>query len=191
MTISCPSCFTDNPDGTLACIACGTMLESDDPNQSSPVSLLHLPAGTVLHNGKYRIDKTLGEGGFGITYKAANLLTGETIALKEFLPERSSRQGTVMCWSSAITPARQREELEKFKAEAESIHRCNHPNTVKVYDWFEANNTAYIAMDFVAGSPLSEVLKQAGQLPESQVKSYLQQIAEALRVVHTNQLLHR
>jgi eukaryotic-like serine/threonine-protein kinase len=193
MSITCLTCLEENPDGTAVCISCGSELAIDDDNSgaSSSSSPLHLQPGALLQQGRYKIDKTLGQGGFGITYKSTDQTTGAIVAVKEFFPDRSARIGTVMHWSNAIAPAEQRKELEKFRAEAENLSKCQHPNIVKVYDWFEENQTAYIVMEFITGKPLSDILKQEGRLSEDRIRTYLQQIAEALKVVHAQQLLHR
>lgn len=192
MTIQCLTCFQENPDGAVTCMTCGSELAiDDDKTGSSSSSPLHLQPGALLKQGKYKIDKTLGQGGFGITYKSTDQTTRAIVAVKEFFPERSARIGTVMHWSNSIAPAEQRKELEKFRAEAENLSKCQHPNIVKVYDWFEENQTAYIVMEFITGKPLSDILKQEGSLSEDRIRTYLQQIAEALKVVHGQQLLHR
>jgi serine/threonine protein kinase len=94
-------------------------------------------------------------------------------------------------WSSAVTPQEKRKQIQEFKNEAESLSKCRHPNIVKVFDNFEENETAYIVMEFARGEPLSSILKNEKTIPESRVKAYLLQIADALKVVHANGLLHR
>ena len=190
MPIICSACLTENIDNASSCIICGCPLNA---TPASGYQSYHLPPGTLLQRGKYklRIERTLGEGGFGITYKGTDLVLSTKVAIKELFPDKSVRQGTSIIWSPFITPQARSEQINKFKYEAECISKCVHPNIVKVYDWFEENNTAYMVMDFIEGKPLFKVFKESGRLPVNRVKYYFIQVAEALKVVHYNSLLHR
>jgi serine/threonine protein kinase len=190
MAIQCNNCFHDNPDHIQYCEACGFPLSS----QSQSVGY-YLPPGTILtnpqNNNQYRIEKTLGEGGFGITYKGIYLKTSLPVAIKENWPG-GARNKTQVIWPSSITPQDRQEQLTKFIREGEHIYKCQHPNIVKVYDWFSANNTTYLVMEFLAGKSLESLSRdQGGRLPEFQVKKYLIQVCQGLKVVHSNNLLHR
>ena len=186
--MDCPVCLELNSDNAMSCSTCGASLISSGVAAPSP---LHLPPSTLLRQGKYRIIKTLGEGGFGITYKAVDINTSLEVAIKELLPDRCSKKGMTFIWSSAVTPQEKRKQIQEFKNEAESLSKCRHPNIVKVFDHFEENETAYIVMEFARGEPLSSVLQKEKSIPESRVKAYLLQIADALKVVHASGLLHR
>lgn len=96
-----------------------------------------------------------------------------------------------MIWSSSITPQERQKQLQEVRHEAERIKKCNHPSIVEVYESFEENNTAYMIMAFVEGKTLAKILKEQGFLQEDRVKRYFIQIAEALQVIHANQILHR
>ena len=183
MSIDCPSCLTANPDGSQSCTSCGTPLEVSS-------STYHLPTGTLLKQGQYRIEKVIGDGGFGITYQGTDL-ANSAIAIKELWPEKAVRQGTSVTWPHAIAPKERQQQIAKFKLEASYLHKCIHPHIVKVYDWFDENDTAYIAMEFVAGETLYDIFKKEGQVSEERVKRYFIQVAEALKVVHANNFLHR
>ena len=186
MSIQCPTCLTENPDTNSNCFACGTPLVVESSNY-------YLPSGTILqsqHN-QYRIEKTLGAGGFGITYKGIELNSSAIVAIKENWPENGSRQNTSVVWPSSITPKDRNDQINGFIREGQFIHQCQHPNIVKVYDWLIANNTAYIAMEFLPGKSLYEILQSEGPLPEAKVKKYLLQIARALQFIHSQNLLHR
>ncbi|MDH6100398.1 protein kinase [Anabaenopsis sp. FSS-46] len=186
MTIQCPTCLTENPDNATICIACGFPLT---PTQTS--SIYHLPSGTILGQGKYQIEKVLGEGGFGITYQGVYLQNSAKVAIKELWPEKAARTGNTVCWPHSITPAERQKQLDSFQTEASYLSRCSHRNIVKIYDWFQENNTVYLVMEFVAGKTLYQMFQEQGKLPENQITDYFIQIAEALKVVHQNQLLHR
>lgn len=191
MSIDCPSCLTPNPDGAMMCMSCGTPFASAS-GQPSQISL-HLPPGTTLKKGQFQIEKTLGEGGFGITYKGKDLLNSREVAIKEFWwAEKFVRQGVTVMWSSSVPPQQQREQLEKFSEEARVLQKCQHLNIVRVYDWFSENNTAYMIMDLILGKSLLKILEENKRpLEENRVIKYFIQVADALKVVHRNNLLHR
>ena len=151
---------------------------------------MELPRGTLLKQGQYHIESTLGEGGFGITYRGIDFKTSRQVAIKENWPDSGVRQGTQVLWTRT-TPQQQQEELHKFKSEAQYLFKCIHPHVVRVYDWFEENNTAYSVMNFVPGKSLSDIFMEQGKLQEDELINYFLQITAALQVVHLNNLLHR
>lgn len=129
---------------------------------------MQLQAGTTLQNGKYKIIRVLGQGGFGITYLAGNTLLDKPVAIKEFFPKDfCGRDNT-----SHITPGTQNnaDTIEKLKSrflkEAKNIAKLDHPGIVKIYDIFEENNTAYYVMDYIEGENLNDIVKRNGPLPE-------------------------
>jgi eukaryotic-like serine/threonine-protein kinase len=188
MSITCPACMTENSDNASFCTVCGFSLT---PAGSSSSSTYHLPAGALLKQGRYKIEKTLGEGGFGITYKGTDSTNSLGVAIKELWPEKAIRQGNTITWPNSITPQTKQQQLSKFQLEANYLSRCVHRNIAKVYDWFEENNTAYIIMEFISGKSLYQVWKEENPLLEERVKRYIIEIAEALKIVHSNNLLHR
>lgn len=152
---------------------------------------MELAPGTLLKQQQYQVQTTLGKGGFGITYRGIDLKSSRTVAIKENWPESGVRQGTTVIWPHHTTRKQQQEELQKFKGEAQYLSQCIHPNIVKVYDWFEENNTAYTVMEFIKGRLLSDLFEAEGLLPENRIQRYLMQIAAALQVIHAKNLLHR
>lgn len=186
MFILCPVCLSENQQNAITCMACGAALQ---PNNFPPSH--YLPNNSTLQQGKYQINKILGEGGFGITYEGVDLTNARKVAIKENWPEKGMRQGTTIVWPHTITPQNRQWQLKKFATEAEYIAQCSHPSIVKVYDWFEENNTAYMTMALVEGKPLSSILQEEGCLTGDRAKRYFLQIAEALKVVHDANLLHR
>lgn len=182
MPTSCPTCLTDNFVTAFNCTTCGTPL-------AEPA--YYLPSGTLLQQGRYRIDQKIGEGGFAITYKGFDLIHSKVVAIKENWPEKASRQGKSIVWPSSITPQNRQKQIQEIRNEAERIKKCVHPNIVEVYESFEENNTAYIILSFIEGRALSKVLQEEGCLEEARVNRYFIQIAEALKLVHFNQILHR
>ncbi|MCL2930285.1 MAG: protein kinase [Trichodesmium sp. MAG_R01] len=187
----CPSCLHENAPGVNSCIVCGTDLTSTATTSPSSVSGLHLPMGTLLKQGWYKIEKVLGQGGFGITYKAIYCLNSTLVAIKELWPESGYRHGKSVVWPPSIAPIDQKEQVEKFKLEAAYLQRCNSPNIAKVYDCFEENSSIYMVMEFIDGVSLSSLMVNQKCLHENKVIEYAKQIANALVVVHENNLLHR
>lgn len=185
MPTQCPTCLIENSDNSCNCIACGTPFTTEH-------STYHLPAGTLLKQCQYKVETTWGEGGFGITYKGRDLGNSRDVAIKELWPEKASRvHGKTVIWSPSITPKNRQEQIQNFEREAQYLSMCLHPSIVRVYDWFSENNTAYIIMAFIQGKSLYEIYKQEGCLSQDKIKIYFIQVAEALKVVHSNNLLHR
>lgn len=187
MSIICPACLTENVDSAIVCQVCGFSPLSDrlKPNQNDP---LLLPIGHLLKQGLYRIEKSLGRGGFGITYLATNLSNSQQVAIKELFPEGVARQGISVYWSK---PKEQQEDIQKSALEYQYLSQCVHSNIAKVIEFFPENNTAYIVMNFISGKSLFSLLKEEGKLPVDRVKRYFIQIAEALKIVHECNFLHR
>ncbi|NJL99930.1 MAG: protein kinase [Synechococcaceae cyanobacterium SM2_3_2] len=185
MTITCPSCLTENPDTEIQCIVCGNQLQ---PQTNTGI---HLPPGTTLKNGLYEIVDSLGEGGFGITYKGRSPRIPYPVAIKELLPERSARQGKLLVWSHTIPPQERQKLLYRYRQEAAYLRACQHPSIVEVHDWFQENDTAYMVMRFIQGKTFAQVIKEQTYLPETTVRNYAIKIALALEIAHNQNLLHR
>ena len=149
-----------------------------------------LAQGQLLKNGQYQIQSLLGQGGFGITYKGIYVANGAKVAIKELWPQ-GARQGTQVTWPPSISPQEKAQQIHSFLVEAANQYQCQHSNIAKVYDYFEENNTAYIVLEFVAGKSLLKILEEEKVLDESRVKKYFLQIADALRVIHNNNFMHR
>lgn len=189
----CPACLQNNPVSATLCSYCGSIFSYNPVGSVAQISPLHLPPATLLKQNRYQLEKTLGEGGFGITYKGIDLVTYRQIAIKElWWSEKFIRQGIAVLWSSSVSPKEKREQIEKFKYEASILQKCQHPNIVRVYDWFEENNTAYMIMDLIQGKSLYKIFEEESQpVSEARIKKYFIQVAEALKVVHSNNLIHR
>ena len=144
---------------------------------------------------EYEIIETLGQGGFGITYRAQHTALLTYHAVKEFLPiDLATRvDGTTVQPKSE----RYREQYVRFREgfleEAKTLLVFQgHKNIVRVHDFFEENGTAYIVMDFVEGRNLSTYLKrQEGMLYDFEVREFLPQLLDALEAVHRKGVIHR
>lgn len=153
-----------------------------------------LPVGTLLQGGKYRIDRYLSSGGFGNTYVATNIEFDEQVAIKEFfmrgISEREDDFITVSV-SNATNVGQFVSQKDKFRKEARRLRKLRNDHIVAVHDLFEENGTAYYEMDLIKGESLSERLKRTGQtLTENEVLSILNQVLDALAVVHEQGIYH-
>ena len=135
--------------------------------------LAGLPEGI----GKYRLDAILGRGAMGIVYRAFDPLIERTLALK-----------TVR--ASLGEPEQARELLQRFRTEAQAAGRLMHPNIVAVHEYGELDDLAYIAMEFVDGSPLSAFVGQA-PCPLPQVLGWMSDLLAALAYAHAHGVIHR
>ena len=149
-----------------------------------------LPPGFRL--GNYRVVRVLGAGGFGVTYLCEHGGLGVTVAVKEYLPnDIAVRSGNAVAPKSTADREGYRWGLGRFLDEARTLARFEHRNVVRVRDYFEANGTAYIVMDYEDGEPLDRVLERKGTLTEAQIKRVLLPIVAGLRQVHAAGFLHR
>ena len=149
-----------------------------------------LPPGFRL--GNYRVVRVLGAGGFGVTYLCEHGGLGVTVAVKEYLPnDIAVRSGSAVAPKSAADREGYAWGLSRFLDEARTLARFEHSNVVRVRDYFEANGTAYIVMDYEDGEPLDRVLERKGTLAEAQIKRVLLPIVAGLRQMHAAGFLHR
>ena len=150
-----------------------------------------LPRGYPLN--EYRIESTLGIGGFGVTYLATDGNLNLKVAIKEYLPgdvavraddhsvrTKSPDSAETFNWGRA-----------RFLEESRTLASFRHPNIVRVMRFFEANQTAYMVMEFVAGEPLQEWIKARRPLAEPAVCGIAAPILDGLEIVHRAGYLHR
>ena len=184
----CLSCFGELSPSRV-CKRCG---KHADDTQNLPH---HLPQRTVL-NDKYIIAKTLGEGGFGITYLAWELSSGKKVAVKEYFPSgyvnRVAKNNQVIINSKQNQAASNR-GLKRFIDEAKTLAKVkNLAGIVSVRDFFSANGTAYIVMEFLDGISLKKyVQRKGGKISCDEVISILRPVMESLISVHELGLIHR
>jgi serine/threonine protein kinase len=101
------------------------------------------------------------------------------------------RRGTTVHPSGAITVSEFQEERNKFLEEGQRLAQFQHPSIVKVFSLFEENNTAYMVMEFLNGKTLLKMVEESGHLDEGLLVLYIDQVAEALAVVHQANMIHR
>ena len=154
-----------------------------------------LPQGCVLRD--YTIQEVLGHGGFGIVYKACHNELDHVVAIKEYLPsELAVREGTSIRAKSADCETHFADGLRRFREEAKAlIDFQQHPSVVDCRDFFRANGTAYLVMEYVEGLPLSELLRQreaAGQpFTESDLLGIAIPLGQGLAHIHSAGVIHR
>ncbi len=154
---------------------------------------MHLSDNTLLQGGKYKIEKVLGQGGFGITYLAENTMLDGKVAIKEsFFKDFCDREADTS--HVTIGTSGNREIVERFKQkfikEARTIFKLNHPNIVRILDIFEENETAYYVMEYIEGESLSDMVKRRGYLPEDEALGYIREVGSALSYIHSRSMNH-
>ena len=151
-----------------------------------------LPVGTRL--AEFELTKLLGEGGFGVVYLAHDHSLQRRVALKEYMPSSlAQRSGESQV---SVKSERYRETFEaglkSFINEARLLASFDHPSLVKVYRFWEANGTAYMAMPFLEGKTLRDILRALPHAPdEAWLRSVLAPLTDALAVIHAEQCYHR
>ncbi|GEM_PF-6656233 len=154
---------------------------------------LALNEGTILA-GQYVIEKILGQGGFGITYKASVYITGEKVAIKEFFPDTmATRQGTIVMPSSGEKGSSFAYGKNCFLEEAKTLAQfIGVEGIVRIHTYFEENKTAYFVMDYVEGVSFDEYIKaNGGKIPYETAEGILIKVIDALSVVHKKGIVHR
>src|SRR5215472_14540629 len=133
---------------------------------------MNLMIGQAL--GHYRIEAKLGEGGMGVVYRAFDTHLDRPVAIK-------------ILRADATTSL---ERKRRFLQEAKAASALNHPNIIHIYDINSSDGTDFIAMEFVAGKPLDQLIGKTG-LPLRDTLKYSIQVADALACAHTAGIIHR
>jgi serine/threonine protein kinase/tetratricopeptide (TPR) repeat protein len=178
--MKCPRCHTDNPDESAYCSRCGTQLIKPATSVSFTqtatflASPRDLPVGGTFV-GRYQVTEELGKGGMGRVYKAFDNEVGEYVALKVLRPEISADESIV----------------ERFRNELKLARRISHRNICRMFDIGRAQETTYIAMEFVSGEDLKTLLRRVGQLPARRTVAIAVQVCEGLAEAHRLGVVHR
>ena len=184
----CPYCM-EPLAAERPCPHCGK-----DPKGYIP-SVHHLPSDTLLQ-GRYRIGRVLGEGGFGITYLGLDENLGRLVAVKEYFPtffvlrENSVSLG-VTCYTSQGQDFYEKGR-DQFLQEARTMARLDKVREiVRVMDFFSANNTAYLVMEFLEGETLKELVARRGPIPAEELLDLTRPVVAAVGTIHRAGILHR
>ncbi|KQB95490.1 protein kinase [Loktanella sp. 1ANDIMAR09] len=164
-----------------------------DPSQIYESQGQGLPTGLELLDGKFKIDRQIGAGGFGITYLAMDTFLERPVVIKECFPASvCMRFGNRVTVNAPSHDAQYRQIVEMFMREARSIAKLRHPNIVSVHQAFEENGTAYMVLDLFEGRDLLDVIEDDNDaLSPDQVRDILVKVLDAIELVHSNDLLHR
>jgi eukaryotic-like serine/threonine-protein kinase len=163
----CPVCSTEYPANERFCPRDGSALRS----QGAANDLV----GTIIAE-RYHIIKKLGEGGMGQVYLAEHVKMGRKSAVKVMNPGMVQNVDAV----------------SRFNREAQNASRINHPNVAGIYDFGETpDGLVYLAMEFVEGKPLTEIIREHGALPPMRASEIARQTAEGLSVAHDMGIVHR
>jgi formylglycine-generating enzyme required for sulfatase activity/predicted Ser/Thr protein kinase len=125
--------------------------------------------------GKYKIIEEVGRGGFAAVYKAVDTTLDRTVALKVLAPH--------LLWDPTF--------VQRFQQEAKVAANLDHSNIVTIYEVGQIEGVYFIAMQFLEGRTLSQILGAGGPLPVSRVQAIIEQIASALDYAHARGLVHR
>ncbi len=150
-----------------------------------------LNAGTTLM--WFKIESVLGRGGFGITYLATDENLHTHVAIKEYLPGEISTR----ILDSQVVPRDEDDRkvyewgLSRFLDEARILAQFKHPNIVRVLTVFEANNTAYMVMEYEHGNDLSSLIRDSRYRTEAYLRPLFMQMLSGLGEVHKKNIIHR
>ncbi len=185
----CPYCMTPVEPNT-PCPTCGLTMGSYHPASH------HLPPGTMLMD-RYLLGRVLGEGGFGITYIGYDNRLDLRVAVKEYFPPTMvGRDAThtleVQRYNGTVSQGFDQGK-DRFLREARAMGRMDKtPEIVAVRDFFEANDTAYIVMEYIDGTTFKELVAQhGGVLPADQLLTMIKPLFGALEALHKDNLIHR
>lgn len=162
-----------------------------------------LAIGTILHGEAYdyKIMNVLGQGTFGITYKAKVEMKGALgrldsnmyVAVKEFfMKEVNGRENSSVTSGSTSNGGLFYYYRDKFEREARNLSTLSHPNIVKVLEAFHANGTTYYSMEYIDGISLDKKIAQSpqGRMPLTEAIETLKQISAAIAFMHSRNMLH-
>lgn len=190
----CPHCGAGEKTSATMKI---TEQEQENPFDVNAEEMLYLKRNSELRNNRYIIQEKVGQGGFGITYKAFDVNLERLVAVKEFfspnLMHREASGNEVTVYPSA----RESYELQllKFKREAgiASMFRDTDycVNCIKTYDTFEENGTAYIVMEYIDYMTLKDYMKNREELlPLQEIKEIIMQVLIGIENIHQRGVLH-
>jgi tetratricopeptide (TPR) repeat protein len=159
---------------------CRASLPEEEPLASATDSGAHAPAGAKGFLGsseddRYRIVGEVGRGGMGIVYKVQDTVLDRVVAFK-VLPQALVEND---------------QAIANFMREAQAAAKLNHPNIVTVYDTGERQGRYFIAMEYVEGTTLKEIMRRRGAISPSGILHVLMQISEALAYAHDKKVVHR
>ena len=188
MSKFCMSCMEQYEDKFEVCPHCGYIEGTKEEDA------LHIIPSSILHE-RYIVGKSIGFGGFGVTYIGYDALLEQKVAIKEYMPSEFSTRAMGAMGITVFGGKKEeqcQEGMTKFHDEAKKLAKFNHNDgIVKVYDTFEENNTAYIIMELLDGETLASYLEREQTIPLEQAIELILPISESLKSVHEAGIIHR
>jgi serine/threonine protein kinase len=135
--------------------------------------------GQQLNNNRYEIVERIGTGGFGVTYKALDRETANTVVAIKTLNEKRQRQANF------------NKLQDNFLNEALSLAKCSHPHVIRVERVFSEGQVWAMVMEYIDGETLEDRIIDKGRMAETQAVEIIQKIGSAVSYVHSQQLIHR
>ncbi|MFQ5551514.1 MAG: protein kinase, partial [Gemmatimonadales bacterium] len=179
----CAQCGTELAEGVRFCASCGfdisqgTKAATATPPQPAKRAIEDVIADQLKESlvGEYDIYGMLGKGGMAIVYRAHEMMLDREVAIKVLPPEMAFGSGMV----------------ERFKREAKTSAKLNHPNIIPIYRIGELEGTVYFVMKYVPGKGLDEILKVVGRLSPEMTAAVIEQVGNALQYAHKQDVIHR
>ena len=128
-----------------------------------------------VYSGRYELQRKVARGGMADVFLSRDLLLDRPVALKVLFPAFASDPAFV----------------QRFRREAQSAARLNHPNVVSVFDWGQEGSTYFIVMEFVEGQSLAQVLRESGRMEPDRAATIAADVADALAFAHEHGVVHR
>ena len=184
----CMGCMETIEENVETCPYCGFMQKSQNVKGL-------LQTGTILQN-RYIVGRSIGNGGFGVTYIGLDAQLKRKIAIKEFFPRKTSarmQDGMQVAAPSIECQQAFNRGLEQFLNEAKHLARLSHiQGIVYIYNFFQQNGTGYIIMEYLEGQDLRNLLHQHNErLSFDEARELILSVLYILKNVHMNGILHR
>ena len=184
----CMGCMEDYDESLEVCPHCGY------EENTKPAEVYHMLPGSILA-GKYIIGRTLGYGGFGVTYIGYDAELERKVAIKEYLPGEFSTRIPGQTQVTIYDGERKEQfqaGIEKFMEEAKRLARFqNTAGVVHIYDSFFENDTAYIIMEYIEGETVRAKIDREGKLSLETALAIILPVVSALKEIHKEGILHR
>jgi predicted Ser/Thr protein kinase len=179
MSRSCTSCSREIPADSVVCPLCGadlptSLMVGPIPTKTAGPDPVRDRLQAALGTG-FELGARLGEGGFGVVYRARDVRLRRDVAVKLLRRELVASDGFV----------------ERFEREAQALAALRHANIVPVYSIGEQDDLIFLVMPFVSGSTLTEYLREHGRLSLDEATAILRAVGGALSAAHAVGLVHR
>ena len=172
--IACPACEKPVTESFARfCASCGYRFRQSQGLEEERNEFDPLVGRTVAD--RYRIESVLGRGGMGVVYKVEHTRIGKLMAMKLL-------HGDL---------ARDREVVQRFRREAESVSKLDHANTVQVFDFGQAEGMTFLVMELLGGKDLGVILQDEGTIPFDRVARIVSQVCGSLQQAHAKGIVHR